>query len=267
MYSDVEEHVIYQIANAPLLEYPYPHIYVDPIFPDDFYAAMRRNWPASSSLVSLASTGRVPAGSYPERFILPFTPPQIGKLPAEQREFWIDFASWFLEARLLNVLVEKFDRYVQQRFKRETYKYHFRVDSLIVRDITNYNIGPHTDAPHRLLSLLFYCPDDLTKKHLGTSIYVPIDPDFSCQGGPHYSHKLFKKVKTMEYRPNALFAFFKTDNSFHGVEPIGDADVLRDLLLYDIRAERTEQQLPGKIETRAPSLGIRMLKNIFGAKK
>jgi hypothetical protein len=39
----------------------------------------------------------------------------------------------------------------------------------------------------------------------------------------------------MEYKPNTLFAFIKNDRSFHGVEPIGDQAVLRDILLYDIR--------------------------------
>jgi hypothetical protein len=29
----------------------------------------------------------------------------------------------------------------------------------------------------------------------------------------------------------------KTANSFHGVEPIEEAEVQRDLLLYDVRAE------------------------------
>jgi hypothetical protein len=39
----------------------------------------------------------------------------------------------------------------------------------------------------------------------------------------------------MEYKPNTLFAFVKNDRSFHGVEPINEPDVLRDMLLYDIR--------------------------------
>jgi hypothetical protein len=38
----------------------------------------------------------------------------------------------------------------------------------------------------------------------------------------------------MPFAPNSLFAFFKTDNSFHGVEPVLDADTRRWLLLYDI---------------------------------
>jgi hypothetical protein len=46
---------------------------------------------------------------------------------------------------------------------------------------------------------------------------------------------------TMPYVPNALFAFMKTANSFHGVEPIQEPAVQRDLLLYDIRAQTTQQ--------------------------
>ena len=42
-------------------------------------------------------------------------------------------------------------------------------------------------------------------------------------------------MRTLPYVPNALFAFMKTPNSFHGVEPIEEPEVRRDLLLYDLR--------------------------------
>ena len=70
--------------------------------------------------------------------------------------------------------------------------------------------------------------------HLGTSIYVPNDPDFRCPGGPHHNRNQFTRLHTNPFAPNSLFAFFKTDNSFHGVEPVGDPDCRRWLLLYDI---------------------------------
>jgi hypothetical protein len=41
MSSAVEQHVIYQIANAPLREYPFPHFYVESAFPEGFYRSMR----------------------------------------------------------------------------------------------------------------------------------------------------------------------------------------------------------------------------------
>jgi hypothetical protein len=73
---------------------------------------------------------------------------------------------------------------------------------------------------------------------------VAKDPAFRCEGGPHYAYDKFDRMLTMPYVPNALFAFMKTPNSFHGVEPIGEPDVRRDLLLYDLRVLQPQQQKP-----------------------
>ena len=66
MSSTVEEHIVYKVANAPVREYPYAHIYVENIFPADFYTALRANWPDESALVCLGDTGRVTKGAYRE---------------------------------------------------------------------------------------------------------------------------------------------------------------------------------------------------------
>jgi hypothetical protein len=258
--SSAEEHVLYQIANAPMREYPYAHLYADNVFPEDFYSQLRAHWPSSSSLVSLGDTGRVPKGAYPERFILPFSQDALQKLDEKRRPFWLEFGDWFLSSRFMSAVIDKFERPVRARFGNDIYRNSYSAESLVVRDHTNYSIGPHTDAPHRLLSMLFYCPDDDSRRHLGTSIYLPNDPDFRCAGGPHYPHRRFRKVKTMEYRRNSLFAFIKNDHSFHGVDPIGDQQVERDVLLYDIRVEQPPSAEP------APSagLGLRLLKKLIG---
>ena len=46
--------------------------------------------------------------------------------------------------------------------------------------------------------------------------------------------KNFKKVMTMEYRPNSVFAFVKTERAFHGVDKIAEEGVVRDVLLYNL---------------------------------
>lgn len=242
-------------------EYPYAHIYVDNVFPEDFYSQLRINWPSSSSLVCLGDTGRVPKGAYPERFILPFSQTEVQKLDEKRSEFWLEFGNWFLDQRFMNAVIEKFEPSVRARFGETMFNNYYGSESLVVRDLTNYSIGPHTDSPHRLLSMLFYCPDDDSRSHLGTSIYVPNDPDFRCAGGPHYPHHRFRKVKTMDYRRNSLFAFIKNDYSFHGVEPIGEQPVGRDVLLYDIRVQQSE---PQAAPPRNAGLAVRMLKRLMG---
>lgn len=233
--DDAREHVIYRIANAAVREYPYPHVYVTDVFPPEYYAALRRNWPDPRNLTRLDETGRVPKGVYAERFILPLTAASVETLPNDIQPFWKDLASWMLQGSFASLVFGRFEREARERFGTSLADAEFSHEALVVRDHTNYALGPHTDHPGKVLSLLFYCPDDDSNKHLGTSIYKPKDQSFRCSGGPHYPHEMFNKVMTMEYRPNALFAFFKSDRAFHGVDPICDAEVRRDLILYDIR--------------------------------
>lgn len=276
MQTSVEDHVIYQVANAPVRLHPFPHVYIESVFPADFYAELRRNWPSAEHLVSLESTGRVTKGAYTERFIMPLHDKQIAALPDEKRAFWSELAGWMLgSSRFLFTVMDKFNAPLRTRFGSAFDPREFAHEILVVRDHSNYSLGPHTDSPRKAVSVLFYCPDDERYAHLGTSIYAPVDPAFRCEGGPHYPFDRFRKVATMPYRPNALFAFVKTDNSFHGVDPIRDADVLRDLFLYDIQVDTAPPRAAADAELSetpasprdcgpaAGSLGVRMLKNIL----
>ena len=239
--SYVEEHVLYQIFNAPVRRHPYPHIYVENVFPDDFYRELRKNWPDGDAFVPLAATGRVSAGSYPERFVIPIPAEGIATLTPERQPFWAEFSSWFGGQRFCMAMIEKFEPFVMERLGNDIERCKYGVDALAVRDLTNYSIGPHTDAPHRLITMLFYCPEDNSRPHLGTSIYWPLDDELRCKGGPHYGFERIKIITTMPYRRNSLFAFFKDDSSFHGVEPIPDANFERDLMLYDVRVYDTDR--------------------------
>ena len=147
-------------------------------------------------------------------------------------------------------MLSKFDKFLDQRFG-DLHQPHFYDEALLVQDYTTYSLGPHTDSPTKVLSFLFYLPADDSLAHLGTSIYVPKDPRFTCPGGPHHPFEMFDRMMTMPFLPNTLFAFMKTQNSFHGVEPIQKAGVRRDLLLYDIKvAEAPESRQQGPATTR-----------------
>jgi hypothetical protein len=132
-------------------------------------------------------------------------------------------------------VLDKFRAFIDARFKGRQPE--FGDEALLVNDRTDYSLGPHTDTTSKVVSVLFYLPgDDRLEKH-GTSLYVPRKPGFTCQGGPHYLFDGFERVATMPFLPNTMFAFVKTDNSFHGVEPIADAGISRYLLLYDLRVK------------------------------
>lgn len=250
MSSDVSLHVLYQIANAPMRMFPFPHLYVRDVFPPEFYREIRERLPSKEAFKSLRALGRVGI-DYPEsRLVLPMTPRDLGAVAEPLRGFWSRLAGWMLGGSFGQVMIGKFGEFVQQRLG-EIAQLRFHDEALLVQDYTTYALGPHTDAPTKVLSFLFYLPADDSRPHLGTSLYVPKDPAFLCAGGPHHPFELFRLVRTMPYLPNTMFAFLKSANSFHGVEPITDAAVRRDLLLYDIRVENPPDGAP-----RTPAAGV-----------
>jgi hypothetical protein len=230
MSSDAELHAAYKVANAALNLYPYPHFFVEDVFPKDYYAKLQAMLPDPHALRPIEEVRAVKG--YKERFVLDLGGEQTALLPDAKRAFWTDLRQWLIAGRFSQVVAQRFHQQLKQRFGEANVE--FYDEALLVQDITNYKLGPHTDAPRKVVTLLFYLPPDSSQKHLGTSMYVPKDAAFRCYGGPHHKHSNFDRVWTMPFVPNALFAFVKTDNSFHGVEPIADEGCRRWLLLYDI---------------------------------
>lgn len=238
MNSALEAQLLYSVANAPVRPFPYPHIYVPEVFPADFYAELMRNMPDPSAMVPIGQAR--PVKGYKERFVL--DPAKAGDvLPEGQAAFWSDLNALLTAGAFRDALIGKFRPSIASRFG-DTLS--CSQETLLVEDITNYALGPHTDHPSKVVTVLFYLPRDESQAHLGTSIYMPKNRQARCPGGPHYGYEGFDRVATMPFLPNAMFAFVKTDNSFHGVEPVTDPDVRRWLLLYDIKGQKLEAAAP-----------------------
>lgn len=247
MSSDVKLHVLYQIANAPIKPFPFPHIHVQDVFPPDFYRELRAHLPPAEAYQDLKALNRVGAGYPDTRLVMVITPENVQALPEPSRSFWDGTAQWLLGGAFGQVMTSKFAEFLEQRFG-DLRQARFHDEALLVQDYSTYSLGPHTDSPAKVLSFLFYLPPDDSLAHLGTSIYVPKDPGFTCPGGPHHRFEMFDRMMTMPFLPNTMFAFLKTHNSFHGVEPIQEAGIRRDLLLYDIKV-----QDPPELRRQAPA--------------
>ena len=199
--------VIKRIIEAPLALDPFPYLYLDGIFSPEFYGILIRN--LNVEYKSLYEARK--CQGYDERSV-----------HDPKNEFWSQLDETMRDGRLKLAVCAKFGRY-DPTFKDET---------LLIRDASGYNIGPHTDSPKKVATLLFYLPTDDRLKEAGTSIYAPKKNGHKCNGDRHWFAKDFDCIKTMPYVPNSMFAFLKSDISFHGVEPSAG---VRDTLLYDIR--------------------------------
>jgi hypothetical protein len=245
MSFDAENAVHYAIANAPVRDYPFPHFYVENVFPAAFYAILLEKLPAASVYKRLDETGTVPKGMYPDRYICSLEEAEEAEFRNGDGEFWETFHGWLSGDTFARLVMHRFRAGIQARFGDDV-DLRISTDCRLVRDFTHYDIAPHTDTPRKLVSLLFYLPADDRLRHLGTSLYVPRDPARRCEGTTHHSFADFHKVATAEFRPNSLFAFFKNDLAFHGVEPIEDPGIERNLLLYNIYADKIVTR-PGRV--------------------
>jgi hypothetical protein len=232
MESDVLLHVMDRFTHAKVEDSPYPHFYIENVFPESFYEELLNNLPDSSSFQGLSQTGKVDGRTYLERFVLPLEDKELCHLPFSNFLFWNNFKNAITSDIWHNMLLEKFNQRIKQRFGAHYEKLKFSSTAELVQDRTNYSIGPHTDHPVRVITLLFYFPRSKDQAHLGTSIYQPIDPTFECEGFTHHSFAGFKKLYTAPFLPNSVFGFIKSNDSFHGREQILDIGIERNLMNY-----------------------------------
>lgn len=206
--NNLDKIIANKIARCKVSNYPTPYIFIENVFPEALYKDLLNNLPDDYVEISKARGVK----GYKERLV-----------SLSESFFWKDIDSKLRTGVVKTALCDKFG--ITNDYVDET---------LLIRDLTGYAIGPHTDSPAKVISALFYLPEDESQIEAGTSLYLPKDKDFKCAGGPHHKFEYFDKITTVPFKPNSLFAFLKTDTSFHGVEKY-TGEKPRDVLLYDIR--------------------------------
>lgn len=213
------EHAVYKLRNAKIEMYPYPHFFVHNVFPHDFYDELLGALPADIHYQELSK-------AYPARLITS---------GIEHHQMLEQFEGAYFGEQCLQVFQQQFyERYPNQ------HRPNFRTEFRFVRDGEGYAIGPHTDAPNKVLSLLFYLPINFDNADCGTGVYIPSDHKKTCSGGPHHKFEGFEEVFRAPFLPNSCFGFWKTDNSWHAVEKIC-RKIERNVLLYNIYEEATRK--------------------------
>lgn len=230
MHLNVSDYLQKKISSATIEVDPYPHILIENIFPKEYYKFLLEFEIGTEYLQGLDEVGRV--SNYPPGRKFIELKENMPILPQGPREFWQETAT-FINEKMTALMLEKFSPYVAQTLGRNT-STDITSETLYVRDHRGYALSPHTDSPEKILTFLIYLAKDSKHKNLGTSVYRPKDPNFSCNGGPLHPFENFELLKTAPYQPNTLFGFVKGDQSFHGVEPVQD-NYERNLIIYDIR--------------------------------
>jgi len=240
-YTSDLSRALYKFGNIQINDYPFPHFYLEDVFDASYYSEMMTHLPTKKNMITLPDTGRVSKDAYKERFVYDLIKDSdVQRMPTEdQQEFWHNFRSIFASNEFISCMVDKFRPYFQLHplLRQKQTPTHITPFMTLVRDEAGYGIGPHSDAQFRLLNILFYLPENNDNEHLGTSLYLPKDRQFKCAGGPHYKRGDFDEIGSAPFRKNSAICFFKTENSFHGVEKLEKIDDARTLLLYYLRID------------------------------
>lgn len=235
-YELEKQTLLYTILNTPGRVWPHRHSYCRAVFSDPFYTRLQDHLPPAEAYTPLGATGKASAADYGMRSGFLLDAPHKARVSPAVATFWQDLFDKIFDADFAATLVHHFQDQIAARLKAEgaAWPTDIKRDMILVRDTSSDGVKIHTSDPKNLITLLFYLPRDERYAACGTTLYVPKARGFRCWGGPHYAFEDFDKVWTAPFLPNSLFLFVKTDDSFHGVEPIEIEGMRRDLLLFYI---------------------------------
>eukprot|EP00854_Cymbomonas_tetramitiformis_P010484 gene10484-12397_t len=167
-----------RIRNTPVQMYPYPHMIIDSIFEPSFYRCMMQALPRKNSAYKKL---------FPkvERYEIPLSrgPPKGTKEKKKKKKsstpdpepgpFWKAFNYVFGSKDLTVAYLQKMHDTVGRRDVEfsPSWQNDLFWNMALCRDITGYEIGPHTDSRGKVVTVLYYLPKDQSApKNAGTCV-------------------------------------------------------------------------------------------------
>ena len=243
-FEELKENLVYKIINMDISEYPYPHYAIQDVFPAEVYELIVKYWPECSQFQPINETERIVgyssgqlSSSGKNRLIISYKKENLESFTnLDSAYFWSRLRRVLDSAEMITALLQRTMKYVQAGRPVEN-NLKLKSDIIFVQDRKGYFINPHTDAPMRYVTTLFYCPDRDDITHLGSSIYIPKDKvGFPYQiSSVHLPREQFTKIITAPYVPNTLFGFVVGPKSFHGRDLIVDENIERRIILHMLK--------------------------------
>tara|TARA_B100000029_G_C17458941_1_gene917761 strand:+ start:391 stop:1152 length:762 start_codon:yes stop_codon:yes gene_type:complete len=242
--ENILDHLVNKIKSAELIDQPFVHKFIENIFPDEFYENLLLYLPKKEQYTAINKTGWVGGNYSPERYVFNLLDENnFNLIEQPKKEFLKNFTNLLISKDLFNFVTFIFKDQINHRLNNlsnleieqiGSSNYKFSVVPMLVKDFTKYNLGAHTDHYEKLVSFLFYLPNNNELKNIGTALYKPNIKIEDDQLKQHFSaedtKKIFTKIKTCPFIPNSLFIFPRTQNSFHGVEEVNIEKKERNLL-------------------------------------
>lgn len=248
-----DAHVAYTLAkiqNAHLTMGPYPHTVIQDIFSPDIYECMLRMLPPNQAAYT-KSDSHFKQGDGRYAMLIRSNNENIGPgvlnkktkkwrpIPSSKNlnaTFWTEWSRQFGREELKQAWLEKFDVTLQARsadWRRVAKTLYMRME--LNRDISGYAIGPHTDAPYKWITMLYYLPKDSALSTAGTQVVRSTKGTTQKESKwMDPKDKQWETVKQAPFVPNTVMAFAICDRSWHAVPKVANKAV-RDTIQTFIR--------------------------------
>ncbi len=229
----IREHFAARLAESRVSPFPFPHLEVENVFPDDVYQRILAAYPFDEKegreWITLKEQRR-------RRQTTPFhlrrlidIQKELEELPDAARSVFGDVSRALMEGDwFAQQICAKYPEYFQIRFGEAMADDRFfaRLENRLTihHHERGFKMGAHTDGPHRVFTGIFAFAPGPGYEDYGTELMRPRDPDVRCYGDLTHDRDEFERAKLAPYSPNRLLVMFKTRQSFHSVREI-DRDI------------------------------------------
>lgn len=225
---DVIKHIVNAINSTEIHKEPFEHVYIQNIFPPEYYEQIFRNLLKSDAYYKpQVHTGHPSRfhGHYPSRTQL-YVPEELQGAPT--LDFFTNLKDILSSEEIFVALKEKFKEGFDKRFNRgesiEELRNMIKPVLLLAKHGKPHFLSQHTDIKTKVFTLIFNFPETDDKEYLGTKLYYHKDKDFECDGMTHHKPDNFILSHNVPFRKNSLLIFLRTNKSFHAVDLISDTE-------------------------------------------
>lgn len=232
--NEVLVHLLTRLSSVAAEDRPFPHFFVENIFPQHIYEALLESLPAMERMESMGRKHQNGDGTY-NRFQMPVTTQGLEQLPSEHRQLWQGVRQALAAPQFKLAVFGKLKQRLSFRYgvpESEVKKIEGHPQTSLIRETEGYSIAPHPDTRKKIVTMQFALPADDSQKDLGTTFYqrslAPADWLKTPRG--------FRTAKQMPFLPNCCYGFAVlntlTLKSWHGREEIQGDQGIRSSLLH-----------------------------------
>jgi len=164
----VEQGLADAVERSELRHSPFDHIYVDELFDPETYTALLAAVPDVRHFREVAHRDAIRPDGTSTRLRLYLYPELLWRLPADQRRIWIPVVRALCSRRLRDLFGQKFKATLERRFGKPVERIALYPVPILLRDQPGYQIGIHSDAGAKAITVQFYLPRDGSQRHIGT---------------------------------------------------------------------------------------------------